>query len=267
MTASVKKAASIVARDLLNMYNGNQPGQTPGLLPQPYYWWEAGAMFGILIDYWYLTGDAQYNQIIMDAMLAQVGPDNDFMPPNQTKTEGNDDQGFWAFAAMTAAENKFPDPPEGKPQWLALAQAVFNTQAPRWDPTCGGGLRWQIFPFNRGYNYKNTISNGCFFTLAARLARYTGNQTYVEYAERTWDWISTVGLMTADYRLYDGTDMAINCQRVDHLQWTYNHGVFLLGTAALYNFVSTACKLAKYHWLTELLNRLEVRSGKSALRG
>jgi hypothetical protein len=54
--------------------------------------------------------------------------------------------GFWGMAAMVAAELRFPDPPKDQPQWLSLAQAVFNTQAPRWDPTtCGGGLRWQIF--------------------------------------------------------------------------------------------------------------------------
>ena len=74
------------------------------------------------------------------------------MPPNQTKDEGNDDQVFWAFAAMTAAELKFPAPTQGYPSWAAMAQAVFNLQAERWDPTtCGGGLRWQINPLNNGY--------------------------------------------------------------------------------------------------------------------
>ena len=33
------------------------------------------------------------------------------------------------MSAMTAAENNFPNPPSDEPQWLALAQAVFNTQA------------------------------------------------------------------------------------------------------------------------------------------
>ena len=31
------------------------------------------------------------------------------------------------MAAMSAAENKFPDPPSDRPGWLGLAQAVFNT--------------------------------------------------------------------------------------------------------------------------------------------
>ncbi|KAG6057957.1 hypothetical protein E4U32_004842 [Claviceps aff. humidiphila group G2b] len=103
---------------------------------------------------------------------------------------GNDDQGFWGLSAMLAAENKFPDPPTDQPQWLALAQAVWNTQADpsRYDKTCGGGLRWQIPFSNQGYGYKNTIANGIFFNMGARLARYTKN-TYAQRAEEAWDWM------------------------------------------------------------------------------
>ena len=44
-------------------------------------------MFGQMIEYWYYTGDSTYNDVVTQGLLAQVGPDNDFMPPNQTKTE------------------------------------------------------------------------------------------------------------------------------------------------------------------------------------
>jgi mannan endo-1,6-alpha-mannosidase len=153
--------------------------------------------------------------------------------------QGNDDQSFWGMAAMSAAENLFPDAPAPAPGWLALAQAVFNSQALRWDnSTCGGGLRWQIFTFNNGYNYKNTISNGCFFNMAARLAMYTGNDTYANWASTTWDWVSSVGLVDKQYKFYDGTDDTINCSDVNHIQWTYNAGVYLLGAANMYNYVS-----------------------------
>lgn len=47
---------------------------------------------GALIDYWYYTGDSQWNEITQQGLLFQVGPSNDYMPPNQTMTEGNDDQ-------------------------------------------------------------------------------------------------------------------------------------------------------------------------------
>ena len=236
---SIKSAARTIAYDMMSYYTGNNTGDIPGNLPGPYYWWEAGAMFGAMIDYWYYTGDSTYNDVTSQALLWQVGPNQDYMPPNQTKTEGNDDQGFWGLAAMSAAEVNFPNPPPNQPQWLALSQAVFNTQVARWDTsTCGGGLRWQIFTFNNGYNYKNSISNGCFFNLAARLAKYTGNDTYAQWAETTWDWVTRVGLMDSNYYIYDGSDDTLNCTQVNHIQWTYNAGAFLLGAANMYNYTN-----------------------------
>jgi len=87
LTDSIKAAAGTVASGMMKYYHGNEPGQTAGLLVQPYYWWEAGAMFGQMIEYWFYTGDSQYNEVVTEGLLAQVGPNNNFMPPNQTKTE------------------------------------------------------------------------------------------------------------------------------------------------------------------------------------
>lgn len=47
---------------------------------------------GALIDYWYYTGDTQWIDLTQQGLLFQVGPNRDYMPPNQTMTEGNDDQ-------------------------------------------------------------------------------------------------------------------------------------------------------------------------------
>ncbi|KAI1173691.1 glycoside hydrolase family 76 protein [Nemania sp. FL0916] len=233
---SIKQGASTVAYGLLKYYTGNNTGDTPGNLPDPYFWWEAGAMFGTMIDYWFYTGDDSYVDVTTQAMLHQAGDDRDYMPTNQTRTLGNDDQGFWGMAAMSAAENNFPNPPSDQPQWLALAQAVFNEYVGRWDPaTCGGGLRWQIFTFNNGYNYKNSISNGCFFNLAARLARYTGNQTYADWAEKVWDWMEDIKFIDSDFNVYDGAGVEDGCSKISTAQWTYNAGIFLHGAAVMYN--------------------------------
>jgi mannan endo-1,6-alpha-mannosidase len=116
------------------------------------------------------------------------------MPLSQSTSEGNDDQCFWALAAITAAEVNFPNPPSQQPQWLALAQAVFNEQAGRWDTeNCNGGLRWQTSQLNKGWTYKNSISNGCHFHVGARLARYTSNETYMDIADRTYQWLANIG--------------------------------------------------------------------------
>lgn len=197
-------------------------------------------MFGTMIDYWYLTGDTSYNKATMQAMVHQASETGDFMPKNQTRTEGNDDQGFWAMASMTAAENKFPDPPPDQPQWLAVTQAVLNHYAMRWDEAnCGGGLRWQIFTFNNGYNYKNTISNGCFFNVAARLARYTGNSSYGDWADKIYTWHQKQGLITPEFAVLDGVNIdqggGGTCSKIEDAQWSYNIGIMLHGCANMYN--------------------------------
>ncbi|KFA80986.1 hypothetical protein S40288_00812 [Stachybotrys chartarum IBT 40288] len=252
LTESVMTIAKQMADDMLSFYNGDQPGGTPGLLPDPYYWWEAGAMMGALIEYWYYTKDDSYVDLTKQALLYQVGDDDDYMPNNQTLTEGNDDQGFWGLAVMSAAEYNFPSPEPDQPQWLALAQAVFNTQAARWDnENCAGGLRWQIFSWNRGFDYKNSISNACFFALGARLAVFTGNQTYADWAERTWDWMVGVGFIDDHHYVYDGAHIPTNCTNIVPYQFSYNAGGMILGAAAMYNLTESQ------EWKDRLDNLLE----------
>ncbi|KAG9255669.1 glycoside hydrolase family 76 protein [Emericellopsis atlantica] len=249
----IKKTAAAVAWDLLQYYHGNETGQTPGILPGPpasglgpYYWWEAGAMWGTLLDYWFLTGDDSYNDLIMQGIQFQSGPQKNFMDPNYTLSMGNDDQGFWGMTALTAAENNFTNPPADKPQWVALAQGVFNDMASpeRWQTdTCGGGLRWQVPFSNVGYNYKNSIANGCFFNIAARLARYTHNDTYADWAEKVWDWVEGVGYMGKNNdALYDGAHVEDNCTKINKEEYSYNNAVYTLGAAYMYNYTNGSSK-------------------------
>lgn len=148
---------------------------------------------------------------------------------------------FWGVAAMTAAELKLPDRTgKGEFSWLSLAQGVFNTQIARWDnTTCGGGLRWQLYQYQVGYKLKNTISNGGLFQIASRLHRYTGDQLYLDWANKIWDWMASSTLMnTKTWSVADSTDMP-ECSNQGNAQWSYNYGSLLMGAAYLYNAVSS----------------------------
>ncbi|WPG98652.1 glycoside hydrolase [Acrodontium crateriforme] len=231
---SIKKAAATVAKGMMNYYKGNLPGQTPGEI-EGYYWWEVGGMMGALIDYWYYTGDTQYNDAVIQAIPWQATPNSDFMPANQTSSEANDDQAFWAFTALSAAELGFPNPPASQPQYIAAAQGAFNTMVARWDnTTCNGGLHWQFNEFHSGYNYKSSIANGGLFTIGARLWAYTQNETYYDWANKVYDWLDSVGAIGPDGQIFDGVDSASDCKGKVYTQWTYNAGVFLHGAAAMY---------------------------------
>lgn len=207
--------------------------------------------FNSLIDYYGLTNDSGYNPRISEALQHQLGDYNAFMPANQTKSLGNDDQSFWGLASLSAHEAQLPAPASGS--WLEFAQNVFDTQAARWDTeSCGGGLKWQIFTFNNGYNYKNSASNGQMFLLAARLAEQTSNATYAEWANKVYTWCTDIGLVTADQRVFDGTDDEQNCSSVNRLQFTSNHATFTEGAALMYKLVSTAALVTEHDYANAL---------------
>ncbi|OAL51730.1 hypothetical protein IQ07DRAFT_620447 [Pyrenochaeta sp. DS3sAY3a] len=262
--ASIKDTASKVAKQLVAQYATIDDkgihvlGGYPGILYPPYYWWQAGAMFGTLLDYWHYTGDDQYNEMVREGLIHQFGEHQDLMPSNQSKNEGNDDQVFWAFSMIAAAEYKFPDPPADQPGWLAMTQSVFNQFVTRYnkevaDGNCGGGMRWQIYQWLNGWTYKNTASNGGLFHLGARLAMYTKNDTYAVWAEKAFDWMAQSPILPGDGQVYDGTSMTTDppCSKADQTPWTYNYGIMIAGAAYMYNYTNGAEK-----WRTALTNFL-----------
>lgn len=244
--ASIKAAARTYAYGLMELYKNNATGtaeQDIGIWPQPHYWWEGGAAWGGMIEYTQFTGDNSHVETLQQALTANYGPNNDFILSYRKSQTGNDDQAFWALAVMSALEYQFPNAASAPANYLEVAVNAFNNIVGRWDTTtCDGGLKWQIYPENSyGYNYKNSISNGCAFALGARLARYTGNQTYADWAEKIYDWTKSVGLISDIYEVFDGTDDKTNCATVaDKTQWTYNNAMFLHGSAFMYDITNGA---------------------------
>jgi mannan endo-1,6-alpha-mannosidase len=91
-TPTIHRAQALVSRGLLDYYDGNRYGGVIGMFASPYYWWEAGVAWGSLIDYTFYTQDDTYTDLIKRALLYQIGDKWNYMPANQTVTEGNDDQ-------------------------------------------------------------------------------------------------------------------------------------------------------------------------------
>ncbi|KAH7030634.1 family 76 glycoside hydrolase [Microdochium trichocladiopsis] len=242
---SIAAVAKIVAQDMMSFYppyGGSAPGWTIGILPGPppepsvkgqYFWWQAGAMWGTLLDYRHQTGDDSFDQWITQAMLAQVGEQLDFNPRNWSLSMGNDDQA----------------PPEDQPQWLALAQGTLHSQMnmnrridPNANTPCAWGLRWQVFSGNTGYDYINTISNGCFMNMAVRVGRYTGNSSYYEWAEKTYDFMRGLKYISDDYQVFDGAHEPHQCRDINNLTFSYNAAIVLQSAAYMYNVTDGAEK-------------------------
>jgi mannan endo-1,6-alpha-mannosidase len=101
ISGSIINAVNTVSDNAFAFYIGDQPGQIPGLLVDPYYWyltflnlslciktnlfrWECGGFMGLMIQRWSITGNDSYNKIITQAIQHQVGGSADFAPANQS---------------------------------------------------------------------------------------------------------------------------------------------------------------------------------------
>lgn len=242
----VCQAANVIQSGEWNYYTGTRYGGTVGMF-DGYYWWLAGQLFAGLIDYYTFCdlGNDTLKQLIYDGVYHQRGENDDYMPLNQLMTEGNDDQGMWGITLMEAVERNFTNPPDHS--WLLMAQAVFNTMSGRWDPdSCGGGLRWQIFSYNSGYDYKNLILSGCLFNVGARIARYLGptsnyTKNYTDTCDKVWRWMEDVGFFQLNQlAIWDGAKIHHNCllNETTFLRWSYTYGVYMAGAAYLYNLTN-----------------------------
>ncbi|KAK4553487.1 hypothetical protein LTR86_009544 [Recurvomyces mirabilis] len=253
--SSIRSGATALAA---NLFTYHDPSSTVGqfVQPQPWFWWLSGSGWTSLIDYTAYTNDTTYIPAIQSALLQNVGSNYDFVPASQAGWEANDDQVYWVYAALTAMEYGFPPLPcepeasaagtTGSCQntsWLTIANNAFEDFVTRWQNnsiTCNGGLEWQYNPSatGNGWTYKNTVTNGGFFQTAARLARFTGNATYAEWANRIWDWSAGVGLISPDFHVFDGTSdgEGANCSSVNHDEWSYNIASYLHGAANMYAF-------------------------------
>ncbi|KAL7627084.1 hydrolase 76 protein [Parahypoxylon ruwenzoriense] len=248
--ASIKALAAQVAKGL---YVYHDPAATTGQFqqPQPWFWWLSGSAWNGLMDYTVYTGDTTYEADLLSAISKNLGPNYDFAPVEQANWEANDDQAYWVYNALTAMEYNFTALPCEKSatntvgycanSWLAISTHAFEDFVARWNKdstTCSGGLKWQYNPKANGYTYKNSVTNGGFFQTAARLARYTGNQTFSDWATKIWDWSAGVGLVSADYHVFDGAgdEDKANCTSVNKDEWSYNIASYLHGAAHMYAF-------------------------------
>lgn len=193
---------------------------------------------GALLDYSHYTNDSSYDDLLTTALAAQLEPPYDLIMAMHRGDEGNDDQAFWAFAMLSAAERNFPQVADTNiPSWLQVAENTFNNMISRWNiSACGGGLLWQIYSENpNGLSYRNSVSNGGLFQISARLYRATGNDTYLLWANKVWDWSVAINMVGEKYVVYDGADSSDNCTVMNPVSFSYAAGIYLYGAAVLAN--------------------------------
>ncbi|KAI1460387.1 glycoside hydrolase family 76 protein [Annulohypoxylon moriforme] len=238
--ASIKSAAALVAEDLMTFYPGNNPGEPVGIFTPPpegkYYWWTGSILWNALLDYRNHTGETKYDEDISESLLFQRGPNDNYLPLNWSATIANDDVASWALAAAEAEGIGFQEPGQTNPNWLTLAKNVFYNlrDGDRRVDDCEGALRWQIYPYNNGYNYIAASANIFYFNLAAQLAHLTGDQTYEDAADGAYKILENLGFINSKYDVYDGAQVS-DCTAVNKAQFSSNAAMLLQGVAFMYS--------------------------------
>ena len=147
-----------------------------------------------------------------------------------------DDEGWWAVTWIKAYDFT------GNTDYLNAAKVIFADMTKAWDPsTCNGGIWW-----SKDRTYKNAIANELFLIVAARLHNRTpgdgGLGSYLDWAQREWQWFSASGMINPTHLINDG--LTASCQNNGGTTWSYNQGVVLGGLADLYQATGDASYLA-----------------------
>jgi predicted alpha-1,6-mannanase (GH76 family) len=167
--------------------------------------WQRFPMTDVLMDYQRRTGDPRWRGKIAAAVRNRAG------------RYLNDDD-LWAVIASVDAWQIDHDP-----ELLAWAAANYSRiVTDHWDDHCGGGLWW-----DPKHSYKNAITNELLLFASTRLYLATGQETYRDWALRTWAWFAASGMIGPDALVNDGLDS--QCRNNGAPRYTYNQGVLLGG--------------------------------------
>lgn len=132
-----------------------------------------------------------------------------------------DDDGWWALCWL-----KLYDITRDV-RYLNAAQFIFEHMTTGWSDICGGGVPWTL-----STSYKNAISNELFLQVAASLAtRIPDNSTYLEWADKEWEWFSHTKMWNDRGTINDG--LTSECENNNEVVWSYNQGVLLGGLVEL----------------------------------
>ena len=183
-------------------------------------WWNSGNAITVLANYSIAARTNQYLPTFSNTFTAAQKTSAGFI------NNYYDDEGWWALAWIATYDLTHA------PQYLAMAQSIFDDMARGWDTsTCGGGIWW-----SKDKTYKNAIANELFLSVAAHLANRTAEPQrtqYAHWARREWEWFSSSGMINSENLINDGLDSTNPkaCVNNGKPTWSYNQGVILGGLA------------------------------------
>ena len=188
-------------------------------------WWNAANAITAIIDYSRITGSKEYFHVFENTFEkckkfeVEMPDANDNWICTNFVNDYYDDEGWWILAWIAAYDLT------GDLKYLEMAKATFSDMSNGWDDVCGGGVYWKKPDINKG-----AVQNELFLLSAIRLhQRSPGLEkglSYLEWANKTWEWFKNSGMINAEFQVENGLnkeDCKVNPGRI----YTYNQGVIL----------------------------------------
>jgi predicted alpha-1,6-mannanase (GH76 family) len=187
-------------------------------------WWTSANQLETVIDYCRETGDSKYFDEIENTFVKNAAGNFD-------RFGFYDDDGWFAIAWIKAYELSHQQ------KYLDMAKTIFERMTGGWDGKCGGGIYWASAKAGSdGLKNKNAIPNELFLATAARLHRLTpgdsGPGSYLDWAQREWNWFKGTGMINADKQIVDGLNNTTDCKAGGPI-FTYNQGSIIGGLVDL----------------------------------
>ena len=185
--------------------------------------WNAYNTLEVLVNYTSATSDSTY----LDVIKEYAG---NFEAYNDAQNAGYDDA-QWCGIALLKTYNLTKDS-----SYLVRAKETWEyIKDDSWDSaTCSGGCWWNIEE-----TYKNAITNELFIVYSSLMFIETQEETYKNWAIKTWEWFDNSGMLAGHNSIKTRTNLVndgINkkCLNNNGPIWTYNQGVIIGGLTYLW---------------------------------
>jgi predicted alpha-1,6-mannanase (GH76 family) len=196
-----------------------------------YGWWQAAISQSTLETYEQATGDTAYYQDIADTYNSWKAAKDGYF-----RNDYADDTGWWGLAWLQAYNMT------GNTAYLQTAEKDADYIHDYWDTdasSCGGkgGVWWRVGGKGAPQG-RVTIPNAVFLQLTAGLHNaIPGDTQYLGWADQTWSWLDSSGLIQGSGLVYNGWNGTC---RLSGPYWTYNQGAVIAGLATLYQATESA---------------------------
>ena len=200
-----------------------------------FHYWVQAQLVDSTVDAYIRTGDKIYAQRAKD-LIFSVKEQNG----NHLTNDFYDDMA-WMACAMAKLYTVTEDP-DLMQDMLVLYEVIMNS----WHPD--GGIAW----CRDEPNYRNTPANGPACIFAMRMYKITGEQEYLDMANKIFDWLDATLVDHESGLVWDGLNRNGDNKIDKDWRFTYCQGVYIGSCVELYKvtndekYIEKAIKTADY---------------------